>query len=56
MVAHIREAGPLRVGLRALVILAVDVVALELLIVLLPGLSTDGLAVTLVAALSSSDC
>lgn len=38
---HIGEAGPLKVLLRALVIWAIDVVALLLLIRLIPGLSVD---------------
>src|SRR5262245_55766477 len=51
MIAHIREAGPLRVGLRALVIWVLDVVALVVMVALLPGLNADSLGVVVIAAL-----
>jgi uncharacterized membrane protein YvlD (DUF360 family) len=51
MVGHIRDAGPLRVALRALVIWAIDVVALLLMVELLPDLGADSLSVIAVAAL-----
>jgi hypothetical protein len=43
--SHIREAGPLRVGPRALVIWAVDVFALVVIVALLSGPNADSLRV-----------
>jgi uncharacterized membrane protein YvlD (DUF360 family) len=48
---HIREAGPLRLIVRALVIWAIDVVALLVMIALLPGLTAESLKAVVIAAL-----
>ncbi|MGE3600829.1 MAG: phage holin family protein [Dehalococcoidia bacterium] len=51
MMTHIREAGLLRVGIRALIIWAIDTVAIIVMVAILPGFDADSLGAAIMAAL-----